>query len=78
MVLGLARVVSSAQLFVTAWIEASQAPLSMGFPRKEYWSGSPVPTPGDLPDPGIKPTSLALASGLFITGPPGKPQYSTE
>ena len=49
---------------------ACQAPLSMGFPRQEYWSGLPCPPPGDLPDPGIKPTSLmspALASGLFTT-----------
>ena len=37
-----------------------QAPLSMGFPRKEYWSGWPFPSPGDLPNPGIKPTSPAL------------------
>ena len=36
-----------------------QAPLSMGFPRQEYWSGLPFPTPGDLPDPGIEPASLA-------------------
>ena len=46
-----------------------QAPLSMGFSRQEYWSGLPWPSPGDLPDPGIKPkslTSLALA-GMFFT-----------
>ena len=40
-------------LFVTPWTVAHQAPLSMGFPRQEYWSGSPFPTPGNLPDPGI-------------------------
>ena len=40
-------------LFVTAWTIAHQAPLSMGFPRQEYWSGLPFPTPGTLPDPGI-------------------------
>ena len=39
--------------------KASQVPLSMGFPRQEYWSGLPFPPPGDLPDPGIKPTPLA-------------------
>ena len=39
---------------------AHQAPLSMGFPRQEYWSGLPFPPPGDLPDPGIKPASPAL------------------
>ena len=48
-------------------------PLSMGFSRQEYWSGLPFPSPGDLPDPGIKPVSLALAGRLFTTVPPGKP-----
>ena len=45
--------------FVTLWTVAHQAPLSMGFPRQEYCSGLPVPSLGDLPDPGIKPVSLA-------------------
>ena len=56
--------------FVTPWTVAPQAPLSMGFSRQEYWSGLPCPPPGDLPDPGIKPTSLissVLASRLFTT-----------
>ncbi|ELR58856.1 hypothetical protein M91_15770, partial [Bos mutus] len=47
-----------------------QAPLSMGFSRQEYWNRFPFPTPGDLPNPGIKPSSLAspaLASGFFTT-----------
>ena len=52
---------------------ASQAPLSLGFPRKEYWSGLPFPSAGDLPDPGIKPTSPALADGFFATVTLGKP-----
>ena len=39
---------------MTPWTEDCQAPLAMGFPRKEYWSGLPFPTPGDLPDPGIE------------------------
>ena len=39
---------------------AHQAPLSMEFPRQDYWSGLPFPTPGDLPDPGIEPVSLCL------------------
>ena len=63
----------------TPWTVAHQAPLSMGFSRQEYWSGLPFPTPGDLPDPGIEPKALlypALAGGLFITAPPGKPTYS--
>ena len=50
-----------------------QAPLPMGFSWQEYWSGSPFPSPGDLPDPGIELKSLALASRFFTTEPPGKP-----
>ena len=42
------------------WTVAYQAPLSMGFSRQEYWSGLPLPSPGDLPDPGIKPRSPSL------------------
>ena len=53
------------------WAVARQAPLSMGFPSQEYWSGLPFPPPGDLPDPGIKPTSPPLAEGFFTTEPPG-------
>ena len=55
---------------VTLWTVAPQAPLSMGFSRQESWSGLPCPPPQDLPDTGIKPTSLmspALAGGLFMT-----------
>ena len=44
----------------------------MGFPRQEYWSGLPFPSPGDLPIPGIKPASPALAGGFFTTELPGK------
>ena len=40
----------------------------MGFSGQEYWSGLPYPPPGDLPDPGIEPTSLALAGGFFTIG----------
>ena len=47
------------QLFLTLWTVAHQAPLSMGFFRQEYWSGLPCPPPGDLPDPGIEPATLA-------------------
>ena len=46
-------------LFVTPWTVAHQAPVSMGFPRQEYWSGLPFPPPGDVPDTGIKRGSLA-------------------
>ena len=45
----------------TTWTVACQAPLSVGFSRQEYWSGLPFPPLGDLPDPGIEPTSPALA-----------------
>ena len=48
------------QLFVTLWTVACQSSLSMGFPREEYWGGLPCPPPGDLPDPGIEPASLAF------------------
>ena len=54
----------------------SVAPLSMEFPRQEHWSGLPFPTPGDLPDPGIEPMSLAfpvLAGRFFTITLPGKP-----
>ena len=44
----------------TPWTVAHQVPLSMGFPRQEYWSGLPFPSPGDLPNPGIEPRSRAL------------------
>ena len=63
--------------FVTPRTEALQAHLSMGFSRQEYWSGLPFPPPGDLPDPGIKPASLALAGRFFTTEPPGKPLVNT-
>ena len=45
----------------------------MGFPKQEYLSGLPFPSPGDLPHPGIEPMSPALAGGFFITEQPGKP-----
>ena len=48
-----------------------QAPLSIGFPRQEYWSGLPLPSPGDLSDPGIKPVSPILAGRVFTPEPPG-------
>ena len=57
----------------TPWTAAHQAPLSLGFSRQEYWSGLPSPSPEDLPDPGIDPTSPALAGGFFTTEPCGKP-----
>ena len=63
-------VCSAAQLCPThgtPWTVARQAPLSMGFPRQEYWSGLPFPPPGDLPEAGREPMSPALAGGIFTT-----------
>ena len=58
-------VLNHAQLSATPWTVAHQPPLSMEFSRQEYWSGLPFPPPGDLPNPGIKPTSPALADEFF-------------
>ena len=58
------------------WTVAIQTPLSIGFSRQKYWNGLPFPSRGYLPDPGIKPTSLAspaLAGRFFTTLPRGKP-----
>ena len=60
---------SRVRFFATPWAVAHQAPLSMGFSRKEYWSGLQFPSPGELPDSGIKPTSPEL----LTTEPPEKP-----
>ena len=60
--------------FVTLGTVAHQAPLFMGFPRQEYWSGLPFPSPGDLPDPGIEPRSPALQMDSLPSELPGKPQ----
>ena len=64
---------SRVRLFATPWTVAYQAPPSMGFSRQEYWSGVPFPSPGDLPDPGIKPRSPALEADALNSEPPGKP-----
>ena len=50
------------RLFATPWTVAHKAPLPMGFPRQEYWSALPFPSPGDLPDPGTKPSLIACVS----------------
>ena len=59
-------------LFATLWTVVCQAPLSMGLPRQEYWNGLPFPSPGDLPNPGIK-SCLLLGRQVFYPEPPGKP-----
>ena len=61
---------SSVQLFVTPWTVAYQASPSMGFSRQEYQSGLPFPSPGDLPDPGIKPGSPELQADALPSEPP--------
>ena len=68
--------VSKSCPFATPWTAAHQAPLSMGFSRQEYWSGLPFPSPGDLPYPGIKLMSPALASRFFTTQSPQYPLSS--
>ena len=70
-------VLSHVQLFATPWTVACQVPLFMGFPRQEYWSVLPFPSPGDLSHPGIEPVSPALAGRFFTTEPPGKPSSTT-
>ena len=64
---------SSILAWRTPWTVAYQAPPSMGFSRPEYWSGLPFPSPGDLPDPGIKPRSpaLRLLADALPSEPPG-------
>ena len=69
---------SHVRLFVIPWTVARQAPLSMGFPRQEHWSGLPFPPPGDLLNPEIDPgtpASPALAGRFFTTEPSGKPRW---
>ena len=56
---------SRVRLFATPWVVAYQASPSVGFSRREYWSGLPFPSPGDLPNPEIEPASPALAGGFF-------------
>ena len=55
------------------WTVVNQAPPSMGFSRQEYWSGLPLPSPGDLPDPGIEPGPPTLQTDSLPSEPPGNP-----
>ena len=71
-----AQLHSCVRLFSTLWTVTHQAPLSMGFPRQEYWGGLPFLTPGDLPNPGIEPVFPSLAGGFFTMEPPGKQKKS--
>ena len=67
-----ARSFGCVRLFATPWTVAHQAPLSMGFSRREYWSGLPCPPSGDLPNPGIEPESPILQVDSLPTGTPEK------
>ena len=60
--------------FLTLWTAACQPPLSLEFSRQECWSGLPLPSPGDLPDPGIEPGSPTLQADSSLSEPPGKPK----
>ena len=60
-------------LFVILWTVAWQAPLSVGFSRQEHWNGYPIPSPGNLPNPGIEPGFLALQMDSLPADLPGKP-----
>ena len=64
---------SRVQLFIAPWTIAYQAPLSMRFSRQEYWSGLPLPSLADLPNPGIEPRSPTLQADTLPSEPPGKP-----
>ena len=67
------ELLSCVPLVATLWTVAGQAPLSMGFPRQEYWSGLPFPSARDLPDPEIEFRSLALLTDSLLSEPPRKP-----
>ena len=72
------QLLSCIGLFATPWTVVHQTPLFMEFPRQEFWSELPFPSPGDLPDSGIKPMSPALVGGFFTTEPPRQPLYPEQ
>ena len=63
---------------MTPWALARHAPLLMGFRRQEYQSGLPIPSPGNLPDPGIEPEFPALQTDSLSSEPPGKLTVGTQ
>ena len=71
---GLVGLVAQSCLIANTWTVAQQALLSMGFPRQESWCGLPFPSPGDLPDPGIKPGYSSSQADSLPSEPPGKPK----
>ena len=77
-----AHSLSCVQLFVTPWTVVHQVPLSVEFSRQEYWSGlywseSPFPSPGNLPNPGIEPKSPTLQADSLPSEPAGKPNCNS-
>ena len=69
---GVSHSAMSSSVHVTPWTRAHQAPLPIEFSRQEYWSGLPFSSPGDLPNPGIKPGSPALLVDSLPSELPGK------
>ena len=70
--LGESEVARSCPTLCTPWTVDCQAPLPMGFSRQEYWSGLTIPSPEDLPDPGIEPRFPTLEADVLPSEPPGK------
>ena len=68
------QLLSHVRFFINPWTAVHQAPLSMGFPRQEYWIRLPFPSPGHFPHPGLEPSPPALADRFFTVEPPGKPR----
>ena len=68
-----AKLLSRVPLFATLWTIAHQAPPSMELSRQQYWSSLTLPSPGNLPDPGVVPRSPALQADALPSEPPGKP-----
>ena len=71
-------VTKSCLILATSQTVARQAPLSMGFSRQEYWSGLPLPSPRDLPDPGVEPRSPALQADSLPTELQRKPNIPSN
>ena len=67
------KLLSRVRLFATPWTVVYQGPPSMEFSRQEYWSGLPFPSPGYLPNSGIKPGSPTMQADTLPSKPPGKP-----
>ena len=72
------KLLNHVRLFATPWTVAYQAPPSMGFARQEYWRGVPLPSPEDLPDPGIEPGSPALQADSLPLSHQGSPRDCIE